>query len=76
MGSRSCIGRNLALIEVHKYVAQFFRHFDAEIVNKDQPWVTKSQVSDSTDFTSQLHGLGADDVDAVVCHPEEILGSP
>lgn len=50
MGSRSCIGRNLALVEVHKYIAQFFRHFDAEIVNKDNPWVTKSQVSGCTEL--------------------------
>jgi hypothetical protein len=33
----------LAIVEVHKYVAAFVRSFDAEIVNKSQPWVTKSQ---------------------------------
>jgi len=43
MGSRSCVGRNLAIVEVHKYIAAFVRNFDAEIVNKSQPWVTKSQ---------------------------------
>jgi len=43
MGSRSCVGRNLAIVEVYKYVAAFVRHFDATIVNKDTPWVTKSQ---------------------------------
>jgi cytochrome P450 len=43
MGSRSCVGRNLALVEVYKYVATLVRHFDASIVNRDRPWVTKSQ---------------------------------
>lgn len=43
MGSRSCVGKNIALVEVHKYIAQFFRHFDGEVVNKEQPWKTKSQ---------------------------------
>lgn len=43
MGSRSCVGRNLALVEVYKYVATLVRHFDARIINRDRPWVTKSQ---------------------------------
>jgi cytochrome P450 len=43
MGSRSCIGRNLALVETYKYIAGFVRHFDAELVRSDQPWTTKSQ---------------------------------
>ncbi|KAJ5481664.1 hypothetical protein N7475_000476 [Penicillium sp. IBT 31633x] len=42
-GSRSCVGKNIALVEVHKEGAQFFRHFDAEIVNKEKPSVAKSQ---------------------------------
>lgn len=43
MGSRNCIGRNLALVEVFKYIATFFRHFEAELVNPDKPWIVKSQ---------------------------------
>lgn len=43
MGSRSCVGRNLALVEVYKYIASFVLHFDAELVNTKQPWVVKSQ---------------------------------
>jgi cytochrome P450 len=43
MGSRSCVGRNLAVVEVYKYVATFVRRFDASIVNTERPWVTKSQ---------------------------------
>jgi hypothetical protein len=76
MGSRSCIGRNLALVEVHKYIAQFFRHFDAEIVNKDHPWVTKSQVSSSKDLSCRLRVLVLTMIDLVVCNSEAILGSP
>lgn len=43
MGARSCVGKNIALVEVHKFIAQFFRHFDAKVLNEDRPWVTKSQ---------------------------------
>jgi len=37
MGSRTCIGKNIALVEMNKWIAEFFRHFDAEIVNKETP---------------------------------------
>jgi cytochrome P450 len=37
-GSRTCIGKNIALVELNKFVAQFARQYDAEIVNKKQPW--------------------------------------
>lgn len=43
MGSRSCIGKHLAMVEVHKYIAQFVRSFDAELVNKEKPWNTRTQ---------------------------------
>ncbi|GAD99962.1 hypothetical protein NECHADRAFT_55911 [Paecilomyces variotii No. 5] len=43
MGARSCVGKNIALVEVHKFIAQFFRHFDAIVTNKERPWATKSQ---------------------------------
>ncbi|EXJ76401.1 uncharacterized protein A1O5_00909 [Cladophialophora psammophila CBS 110553] len=37
-GPRTCIGRNLALVEVHKFVAQMLRNFDIELANKKTPW--------------------------------------
>jgi hypothetical protein len=43
MGSRSCVGKNLATVEIYKYIAQFFRHYDAKIVNHRRPWDTKTQ---------------------------------
>lgn len=43
MGSRSCVGKNLALVEMYRYVAQFFRNFDAELVRPERPWQTKTQ---------------------------------
>jgi cytochrome P450 len=43
MGSRSCVGRNLATVELYGYVAAFVRNFDAEVVDGDRPWVTRSQ---------------------------------
>lgn len=55
MGSRSCVGRNLALLETYKYIASFVARFDAELINKKQPWVTKSQwFSFPRDFWIQL----------------------
>ncbi|KAH7355744.1 cytochrome P450 [Pyrenochaeta sp. MPI-SDFR-AT-0127] len=42
-GSRTCIGRNLALVELHKFVGQFARQFDAEFVNKQTPFKPRSQ---------------------------------
>ncbi|KAJ4117574.1 hypothetical protein NW768_010939 [Fusarium equiseti] len=43
MGSRSCIGKHLATVEMYKYIAQFFRHFDAELENERKPWTTRTQ---------------------------------
>lgn len=37
-GSRTCIGKNVALVEVNKYVAQFVRQFDAEYLNASHPY--------------------------------------
>lgn len=37
-GPRMCIGRNIALVELHKFVAQLLRNFDVEFVNKAEPW--------------------------------------
>lgn len=30
-------------MEMYKFIAQFFRHFEAELVNTQKPWVTKTQ---------------------------------
>jgi cytochrome P450 len=43
MGSRSCIGKHLATVELYKYIGQFFRHFDAEVADATKPWKTKTQ---------------------------------
>ncbi|KAF9887684.1 hypothetical protein FE257_009637 [Aspergillus nanangensis] len=37
-GPRMCIGRNVALVEMHTFIAQFIHHFDFEIVDKNKPW--------------------------------------
>lgn len=38
-----CIGRNLALVEVHKFVAQLLRNFDVSFENDQKPWKIHSQ---------------------------------
>jgi cytochrome P450 len=37
-GTMMCTGRNVAVLEVYKMIAQFFRMFDVEIVNTSRPW--------------------------------------
>ncbi|USW56079.1 Putative cytochrome P450 [Septoria linicola] len=42
-GARACIGKNLALVEVHKFVAQILHNFDLDFVNPAKPWRMHSQ---------------------------------
>ncbi|TKX19161.1 cytochrome P450 monooxygenase-like protein 48 [Elsinoe australis] len=37
-GPRMCIGKNIALVELHKAVAQLIHNFDMEIVDRERPW--------------------------------------
>ncbi|KAL4802468.1 cytochrome P450 [Aspergillus unguis] len=41
-GPRTCIGRNIAIVEISKFLAQFVRQFDFEFVNKRNPWTVTS----------------------------------
>ncbi|KAF2225359.1 cytochrome P450 [Elsinoe ampelina] len=41
-GPRMCVGRNIALVEMHKFLGQFVRQFDFEIANKARPWVVET----------------------------------
>lgn len=42
-GSRVCVGKNLALVEIHNFVAGFVRRYDAQFTNIHRPYVIKSQ---------------------------------
>ncbi|KAM5353477.1 hypothetical protein ACJ41O_000127 [Fusarium nematophilum] len=42
-GSRTCIGRNLALVEIFKFIADFVRRYDAKFTNERKPFTIKSQ---------------------------------
>ncbi|CZT17471.1 related to pisatin demethylase [Ramularia collo-cygni] len=42
-GARMCIGRNLALVEVHKFLGQFLRDFDVAFEDPEKPWRLHSQ---------------------------------
>ena len=39
-GKRSCIGRNLALLETHKIIASLVRTFDIKLVDPEREWKT------------------------------------
>ncbi|KAK1726533.1 cytochrome P450 [Colletotrichum acutatum] len=41
-GPIMCIGSNIALVELHKFVAQPVHNFDFELVNKNIPWRIKA----------------------------------
>jgi hypothetical protein len=35
MSPRECIGKNISLVEINTWIAQFFRHFDVDITNDE-----------------------------------------
>lgn len=38
-GARTCIGRNIAMAEIHRFIPQFFRQFDIQLTNPEKEWV-------------------------------------
>jgi cytochrome P450 len=40
MGSRTCIGKNISLLEMTKLIPQLVRNFDFELEKPDQVWET------------------------------------
>jgi cytochrome P450 len=42
-GSRTCIGRNLALVEIMNFVAGFVHRYNARFKDAQRPYVVKSQ---------------------------------
>ncbi|KAH8666053.1 cytochrome P450 [Tricladium varicosporioides] len=41
-GSRACIGKNISLMEIGKFVPQIFRHFDIEWASDKPEWETNT----------------------------------
>ncbi|KKY13772.1 putative cytochrome p450 [Diplodia seriata] len=41
-GSRTCVGKNLALVEIYKFTAELLHQFDVELASKERPWVLRS----------------------------------
>jgi len=56
-GSRTCIGKNISLLEMSKLIPQLYRHFDFELVAPmaerviDSGWFVKQQ------FTCKIKAL-------------------
>ena len=44
LGPRNCIGQNLAKAEMRLILAKLVWHFDMELVDKDEDWVSKQHV--------------------------------
>ncbi|KAF2023029.1 cytochrome P450 [Setomelanomma holmii] len=41
-GTRTCIGKNISLVELHTLVPELLRHFDLEMAH-DRPWTTQNR---------------------------------
>ncbi|KAF1818617.1 putative P450 monooxygenase [Dissoconium aciculare CBS 342.82] len=41
-GARTCIGKNISIMEMGKFVTQILRQFDVEFVNPEKPWSTNA----------------------------------
>jgi len=37
-GARSCIGKNISMMEMHKVLPELFRRFDVRLSHPDRPW--------------------------------------
>ncbi|APA08465.1 hypothetical protein sscle_04g032350 [Sclerotinia sclerotiorum 1980 UF-70] len=42
MGARSCIGRNISLLEIYKLVPSFLRRFEIALEHPDQEWTLRN----------------------------------
>ena len=42
-GPRVCVGKNLATVEIHKFIADFVHRYNARFINPYRPYVVKSQ---------------------------------
>ncbi|KAL9625856.1 MAG: hypothetical protein Q9160_000176 [Pyrenula sp. 1 TL-2023] len=40
-GARGCIGRNMAMLQIYKVVFEFYRRFDASLVDPEREWKVK-----------------------------------
>jgi cytochrome P450 len=41
-GTRTCIGKNISLAELHKLIPYLLRHFKFEMWEQDKPWTTRN----------------------------------
>ncbi|RWA11932.1 hypothetical protein EKO27_g3173 [Xylaria grammica] len=58
-GSRTCIGRNLAIIEMTKFLAEILTRYDVELLNEPKPWSIHSQwFAEIHDMMILLHKRG------------------
>jgi cytochrome P450 len=41
-GARTCIGKNISILEMGKFIPQIFRHFDLEWASSEPEWKTEA----------------------------------
>ncbi|KAI0010205.1 benzoate 4-monooxygenase cytochrome P450 [Xylariaceae sp. FL0662B] len=50
-GPRMCIGKNIAMMQICKFITEFYRHFDAELTHPEKNWhVVGNWVTKQTDM--------------------------
>ena len=55
MGSRVCVGQNIALVEAHKFIVKFVCKFNFKLADPEKLWTTRTQwFSMQYDFNVKL----------------------
>ncbi|KAK2787600.1 hypothetical protein FQN53_005050 [Emmonsiellopsis sp. PD_33] len=54
MGSRTCIGKNISLLEIYKVVPSLLRRFEINFENPNKEWKTTNACMDSNDHGTLL----------------------
>ncbi|KAH6995429.1 cytochrome P450 [Ilyonectria destructans] len=58
-GPRMCVGKNVALVELNKFIAQIIRYFDFELADRNHPWrITSYWFAFQHDLFMHLHWRG------------------
>ena len=60
LGSRTCIGKNISLLEISKLIPVLVKRFDFELVNPDQPLAIKNRFLVKQSFKCRIYNRQVD----------------